>query len=40
VHDRGEFDGQLWISMDHVDGTDVAQLMRNRPSLTVTDTEF
>jgi serine/threonine-protein kinase len=21
IHDRGEFDGQLWISMDYVDGT-------------------
>src|ERR1700687_1896834 len=30
VHDRGEFDGQLWISMDFVDGTDAAQLMRDR----------
>ena len=24
VHDRGEFHGQLWISMDYVDGTDTA----------------
>lgn len=30
VHERGEFDGQLWIAMDYVDGTDVAQLMVNR----------
>ncbi|WP_082973794.1 serine/threonine-protein kinase [Mycobacterium sp. E1386] len=30
VHDRGEFDGQLWISMDYVEGTDAAQLMRDR----------
>jgi serine/threonine protein kinase len=30
VHDRGESDGQLWISMDYVDGTDTAQLLRNR----------
>jgi hypothetical protein len=22
VHDRGEFEGHLWISMDYVDGTD------------------
>jgi hypothetical protein len=28
VYDRGEFDGRLWISMDYVEGTDVAQLMR------------
>lgn len=27
VHDRGEFDGQIWISMDYVDGTDAAQLL-------------
>jgi len=25
VHDRGEFDGQLWISMDYVEGTDAAR---------------
>ena len=25
VHDRGEFDGQIWISMDYVDGTDAAE---------------
>lgn len=30
VHDRGEHDGQLWITMDFVEGTDVAQLMRDR----------
>jgi serine/threonine-protein kinase len=30
VHDRGEFDGQLWISMDYIDGTDAAQLVRDR----------
>jgi serine/threonine protein kinase, bacterial len=29
VHDRGESDGQLWISMDYVDGTDAAQLVRD-----------
>src|ERR1700723_629426 len=28
VHDRGEFDGQLWISMDYVDGTDASRLVR------------
>ena len=22
VHDRGEFDGQLWIAMDYVEGAD------------------
>ncbi|VBA61598.1 Serine/threonine-protein kinase PknF [Mycobacterium attenuatum] len=30
VNDRGEFDGKLWISMDFVDGTDAASLLRNR----------
>ncbi|MDY6995369.1 MAG: serine/threonine-protein kinase [Actinomycetota bacterium] len=27
VHDRGEFDGRLWISMDYVEGTDARQLL-------------
>lgn len=30
VHDRGEVDGRLWITMDYVDGTDAACLMRDR----------
>ena len=30
VHDRGEFNGQLWIAMDYVDGTDAASLLRDR----------
>jgi serine/threonine protein kinase, bacterial len=30
VHDRGEFDGQLWIAMDYVEGADAARLMRDR----------
>jgi serine/threonine-protein kinase len=30
VHDRGEYDGQLWISMDYVEGTDAAQLLRSQ----------
>jgi serine/threonine protein kinase, bacterial len=30
VHDRGEYHGQLWIAMDYVDGTDAAQLVRER----------
>ncbi|MDP7707114.1 serine/threonine-protein kinase [Mycobacterium sp. TY815] len=29
VNDRGENDGQLWISMDHIDGTDASQMMRD-----------
>src|SRR6185312_10345218 len=27
LHDRGEYDGQLWISMDFVDGQDAARLL-------------
>lgn len=30
VHDRGEFDGHLWISMDYVEGTDAGQLLAER----------
>ncbi len=30
VHDRGEEDGQLWISMDFVDGFDAARLLADR----------
>jgi serine/threonine-protein kinase len=30
VHDRGEYDDQLWISMDYIDGTDAAQFVRAR----------
>src|SRR5258708_3208490 len=30
VNDRGEFAGRLWISMDFVDGTDAASLVRDR----------
>jgi serine/threonine protein kinase, bacterial len=30
VHDRGEFDGQLWISMDYVAGTNAADLLKDR----------
>ena len=28
IHDRGEQDGQFWISMDYVAGTDLARLLR------------
>ncbi|VEG41751.1 protein kinase family protein [Mycolicibacterium flavescens] len=28
IHDRGEADGQIWISMDYVDGTDAGQLLK------------
>src|SRR6201996_8253337 len=30
VHDRGEFEGQLWIAMDYVEGTDAARLVKDR----------
>ena len=30
VHDRGEYQGQLWISMDYVEGTDAARLLREK----------
>ena len=30
MHDRGEFDGQLWIAMDYVAGTNAAELLRHR----------
>ena len=28
MHDRGEFDGQLWIAMEYVEGADAARLMK------------
>jgi serine/threonine-protein kinase len=30
VHDRGDFNGQIWISMDYVEGTDAARLRNDR----------
>jgi len=30
VHDRGEDDGRLWISMDYVEGTDAGTLLEQR----------
>ncbi|NTY60760.1 serine/threonine protein kinase [Mycolicibacterium sphagni] len=30
IHDRGEAEGRLWISMDYVDGADAANLVRRR----------
>lgn len=30
VHDRGEFEGRLWISMDYVGGSDAAKLCREQ----------
>ncbi len=29
LHDRGEYNGQLWITMDCVDGTDAARLLED-----------
>jgi serine/threonine protein kinase len=31
IHDRGTFDGRLWISMDFVDGTDTSHLLQRYP---------
>jgi serine/threonine-protein kinase len=30
VHDRGEFEGRLWIAMDYVEGEDAAHLLAER----------
>src|SRR6478735_1116908 len=30
IQDRGEYEGQLWIAMDYVEGTDAAHLMQQR----------
>jgi serine/threonine-protein kinase len=30
IHDRGEFNGQLWISMDFIDGPDAGRLLRDQ----------
>jgi serine/threonine protein kinase, bacterial len=30
IHDRGEYNGQLWIAMDYIEGTDAAQLVQQR----------
>jgi serine/threonine-protein kinase len=30
LHDRGEDDGRLWISMDYIDGSDMARLVRTK----------
>lgn len=30
IHDRGECDRQLWITMDHIDGTDLSHLLGQR----------
>ncbi len=30
IHDRGKFEGQLWLSMEYVPGTDAAYLLKSR----------
>lgn len=30
IHDRGEYNGQLWISMDYIDGIDSGRLLSER----------
>src|SRR6478735_2620603 len=30
IHDRGEYNSQLWIAMDYIEGTDAAQFMERR----------
>jgi serine/threonine-protein kinase len=42
IHDRGEFEGQLWISMDYIDGPDAGKLLREHyptgmPAVDVVD---
>jgi len=32
LHDRGEYDGKLWIAMDYVDGPDTAALLQSAPA--------
>ena len=27
IHDRGDYDGQLWIAMDYIDGADAAHML-------------
>jgi serine/threonine-protein kinase len=34
VYDRGEHEGQLWISMEYVEGTDAGQLLREHGALS------
>jgi serine/threonine protein kinase, bacterial len=33
VHDRGEYSGHLWISMDYVEGTDASRLQKEQHEL-------
>lgn len=34
LHDRGEFEGRLWITMEYIDGTDAAELLQRDVPLT------
>ena len=40
IHDRGEYEGQLWISMDYVEGTDAAKLRTRHPPVGGVRQEF
>ncbi|MGI5217065.1 protein kinase domain-containing protein [Nocardia sp. CA-290969] len=31
IHDRGEFDGRLWIALELIDGADVSAMLRTAP---------
>ncbi|MBS4103176.1 serine/threonine-protein kinase [Tsukamurella paurometabola] len=33
IHDRGEYEGQLWLAMEYVEGEDAAQYLRTRGPL-------
>lgn len=33
LHDRGEFEGRLWITMEYIDGTDASELLKVDGSL-------
>ncbi|BDD81160.1 hypothetical protein TPB0596_09230 [Tsukamurella pulmonis] len=35
IYDRGEVDGRLWLTMEYVDGTDVAHLIRSSGPMPV-----
>ncbi|GAA4406078.1 serine/threonine-protein kinase [Tsukamurella soli] len=35
LHDRGEFEGRLWLTMEYIDGTDAARLLASRGPFTL-----
>ena len=39
IYDRGDFDGQLWIAMEFVDGTDVSRLLTDKHPKGIPATE-